>query len=235
MSGWSERQQEMEQWYRQLLTTSDAAIACFDHDYKPCATFLERLNGRVLDLGGGAGITRHFLTPGVDYIVLDPSLEWRTQNWMTLAHAYPCLAHDYCFVRGCGEHIPFQNRSFDAVVALWSLNHVEDPEAVIREVARVLRGTGSFVMVLEDMTPRWRDILTQGCVRVTRGKAILMLARKLWCTLRRQPWPLQTDHLRIAEDELRGWTRPWFRPVARRWAAGYFTIELERYSLGLSP
>lgn len=218
----------MEQWYRDLVANRRGAVRCFDNDYKPYAPLLKALTGRVLDLGGGAGVTRHFLRSDVDYMVLDPSLSWLTDDWTALADVYPCLESAPCFVRALGEDIPFRDRSFDAVLALWSLNHVAEPRAVVAEIARVVRVGGRVVVVLEDMAPRWRDVLVHLRRRETRAWATHMMALKTSCMIRRAPWPVQTDHLWIRERDLCSWGKAWFRVETRRWVNRYLTFVWER-------
>ncbi|MBS1707970.1 MAG: ubiquinone/menaquinone biosynthesis methyltransferase [Armatimonadetes bacterium] len=43
--------------------------------------------------------------------------------------------------------LPFASRSFDAVTVGWGLRNVPDPQAALREIARVLRPGGRFVSV----------------------------------------------------------------------------------------
>jgi len=43
-----------------------------------------------------------------------------------------------------GLHLPFPDSSVDACVSNWVLEHVENPEAHFREVARVLRPQGVY-------------------------------------------------------------------------------------------
>lgn len=43
------------------------------------------------------------------------------------------------------EAIPYQNESFDAVLCLWVLEHLQHPDEVLREIHRVLKPGGSFI------------------------------------------------------------------------------------------
>ncbi|MEA2329573.1 MAG: hypothetical protein QOE68_4532 [Thermoanaerobaculia bacterium] len=43
------------------------------------------------------------------------------------------------------ERLPIQGKSIDVVIALEVIEHMEDPEAFLREVARVLRDGGTFI------------------------------------------------------------------------------------------
>ena len=63
--------------------------------------------------------------------------------------------HGFPVIRGRGEQLPFAGQSFDLVVCLWVLEHVESPESVLREVHRVLRPGGHFVF----LTPNLRHPL----------------------------------------------------------------------------
>src|SRR2546423_11843354 len=50
-------------------------------------------------------------------------------------------------LQGGGELLPFADASFDMVVSVWVLEHLETPENVFAEVARVLRPGGHFVFL----------------------------------------------------------------------------------------
>jgi len=50
--------------------------------------------------------------------------------------------------RAIGERLPFQNDSFDAVISFNSLDHVIDPNSIIKEIYRVLRPNGDFLLWL---------------------------------------------------------------------------------------
>jgi SAM-dependent methyltransferase len=222
---WSERQISMAQWYRDLLGTPADAAACFEKDYSPYATLLGSLGGRVLDVGGGNGVVRHYLRDGVEYVLLEPELAWLDARWTDLVDRFPCLATPACFVRGIGEYMPFADVSFDAVLAFWSLNHAASPPAVIAEAARVLRPGGLLLLVLEDMPPRWRD-LGANLLRSRPLRQARLVGHKLRATLLGRPWPLQPDHVRLSEDQLLAWTSRLFQITQRHWANTYLMLAL---------
>jgi SAM-dependent methyltransferase len=57
-----------------------------------------------------------------------------------------------------GEHLPFADGSFDMVVSVWVLEHLEAPEKVFAEVARVLKAGGHFIF----LTPNALNPLVMG-------------------------------------------------------------------------
>lgn len=103
-------------------------------------------NSHVLDLGcGRGGVVELFwrevrLAAGLDPDV--PSLA---------AHRAPGMP----VIRGRGENLPFAAGSFDLVVCLWVLEHLDQPEVVFNEVRRVLAPGGHFVF----LTPNLRNPL----------------------------------------------------------------------------
>ena len=64
------------------------------------------------------------------------------------------------------RELPFAAESFDATVSLWVLEHVEDPDALFQEIARVLRPDGFFAFV----TPNRRSLLIR--LRRMMSKAV---------------------------------------------------------------
>jgi SAM-dependent methyltransferase len=50
-------------------------------------------------------------------------------------------------MQGGGEHLPFAGASFDMVVSVWVIEHLERPERVFAEVARVLKPGGHFIFL----------------------------------------------------------------------------------------
>src|SRR5690348_873691 len=103
---WSERQISMAQWYRELLETPGDAAVCFEKDYRPYAGLLGALTGRILDVGGGNGVVRHYLREDTEYVVLEPELAWLDGQWTDIVDRFPCLARPPCFGRGRGAYMP---------------------------------------------------------------------------------------------------------------------------------
>jgi ubiquinone/menaquinone biosynthesis C-methylase UbiE len=101
---------------------------------------------QVMDLGCGRGGVVELFWRDVRLAAgLDPDAPSLTE------HHTPGLP----VVRGRGEELPFAAQSFDLIVCLWVLEHVESPEAVLCEVQRVLRPGGHFVF----LTPNLRHPL----------------------------------------------------------------------------
>jgi ubiquinone/menaquinone biosynthesis C-methylase UbiE len=104
-----------------------------------------RPEAQVLDLGcGRGGVVELFWRDVKIAAGVDPDA--------------PSLAEHHAglpVIRGRGEQLPFADHSFDLIVCLWVLEHVESPEAVLREVRRVLRPGGHFVF----LTPNLRNPL----------------------------------------------------------------------------
>ena len=77
-------------------------------------------------------------------------------------------------VRQVGESLPFADASFDTVVTTLVLCMVRDPDAVVREVRRVLRPGGAFFFYEHVLSPRsrgrwWQNKLTPHGSALRRG------------------------------------------------------------------
>lgn len=214
MRDYQSRLTHMEEWYQaQLGQAGKETERQLLKDYGPHVQFLRSLPGKVIDIGGGAGLAARFLQKSTAYTVVDPSPIWQSPQWSTLSERFRGGAPKPQFVVACGEDLPFPDASFDAALALWSLNHVEDPRRCVGEAARVLRPGGIFYAVLEDVVPSWRALLNDAKHRVAArltGKpweagVQLPLAKALVAKVCNR-WPLQEDHVRISEADLLDWT-----------------------------
>jgi SAM-dependent methyltransferase len=104
---------------------------------------LAPVHGRVLDVGCGAGQVAKAVKrerPDLDVFACDVS-----RSALSAATASP---EGVDFRLATAERLPFADGEFDFVWIFDVLEHVEDPESVLREVARVLKPRGGFHIVL---------------------------------------------------------------------------------------
>lgn len=170
---------------------------------------------------------RHYLPYNSFYVTVEPSLEWLRREWSALDQRFPCQTI-LQFVRGLGECLPFATGRFDSVLSFWSLNHASRPQQVFREVGRVLRPGGRFLMVLEDMPPCWGDIVSAKFIKNNISLTTRMLIRKLYYIFGDDEWPLQSDHIRIREVDLLRWASNNFDMLRRYWMNQYLTFEFQK-------
>jgi SAM-dependent methyltransferase len=133
------------------------------------------IRGAVLDVGGGQGRLRHFLsTQEVPlYISIDPYLQVfeNIQRQPNLLKAYPSLTQPCNFLTARAEELPFVSNSFDWVHMRSVVDHFEDPYKAFKEAYRVLRPDGNLLIGLAIMeklshTPTPKGISLQTRVRL---------------------------------------------------------------------
>ena len=138
--------------------------------WRPSGDLLETIvrgyltgRSRVLDLGCGRGGVAELIWCDVRLAAgIDPDTVSLAQH----------RAVGMPVVRGVGERLPFVGDSFDLIVSVWVLEHLEDPLATFIEVRRVLRPGGHFIF----LTPNLRNPL----MLMNRiGRAFPALQRRL--------------------------------------------------------
>jgi len=136
--------------YRQLIEGDDGEEFLFQ-------AVAEVRPGRVLEVGCGAGELAARIADelGAEVVALDSS-----ERMVSLTRQRGVEA-----VIGDVQQLPFDDESFDCVVAGWLLYHVANREAAITECKRVLRPSGRFVAATladENLADLWRFLGSSG-------------------------------------------------------------------------
>ncbi len=99
--------------------------------------------GRVLVDGCGIGTYASRLAPHAGQVI---GLDIEVPRVQEAVERRPAGGREVHYLGGAGEHLPFQDDSFDLILSHEVLEHVQDDRAVIREIARTLRPGGRLVL-----------------------------------------------------------------------------------------
>lgn len=103
-----------------------------------------RSHERALDLGCGVGHTLRPIAPLVAFAVgADATLEMMQAGWRAGVVSAPNAA----FAQTDATALPFSDATFDLVTCRLAAHHFSNAPSAFREVARVLRAGGRFVLV----------------------------------------------------------------------------------------
>jgi ubiquinone/menaquinone biosynthesis C-methylase UbiE len=120
---------------------------------------LAAAKGRTIDLGAGTGANLGLYPEAVTELVLaepDPHMTSKLRPKLT------ALGSAASLVEAPAESLPFADASFDTAVFTLVLCTVPDPEAALREVARILRPGGQMLFIEhvradDPGLARWQD------------------------------------------------------------------------------
>jgi ubiquinone/menaquinone biosynthesis C-methylase UbiE len=143
---------------RMTAGTERAGLAEMRHE------LLANASGRVLELGAGTGHNLEHYTDSVAELVMtepDPHMARRLRERLSEAGT---SAGNPSVIEASAEDLPFDDASFDVVVATLVLCTVEDPVKAIAETRRVLVEGGRLLYVehVRSDSPRlagWQDRL----------------------------------------------------------------------------
>jgi SAM-dependent methyltransferase len=138
-----ERLEKRNETYRRLIS----GVSAEELQFEAVQEFAPK---RVLEAGCGAGAlaARMMAELGADVVAIDTS---ERMVDLTRSRGVEAQLADV-------RELPFEDASFDCVVAGWLLYHVSEPDRAIAECARVLRPGGRFVtanLADENMSDLW--------------------------------------------------------------------------------
>ncbi|WP_114963885.1 bifunctional 2-polyprenyl-6-hydroxyphenol methylase/3-demethylubiquinol 3-O-methyltransferase UbiG [Tritonibacter mobilis] len=122
-------------WVRTLKNLVPGRLKWFDRH-------IDWAGKNVLDLGCAGGFMAEALTKKRAYVSgIDPATEAIAAARSHAAQSGLEISYDV----GVGEDLPYADASFDAVVCVDVLEHVEDLTQVMAEIARVLKPDGTLL------------------------------------------------------------------------------------------
>ena len=113
----------------------------FRHEKKQFKIISKQLDGNILDIGCGHQNITKFINPESEYTGLDyytTSTEW-----------YGSTPDIY----GDALQLPVHTNTFDSILLLDVLEHLEDPDLCIQEIHRVLRPKGKLIIQVPFVYP----------------------------------------------------------------------------------
>jgi SAM-dependent methyltransferase len=112
---------------------------------------LRGARGEVLEIGAGTGLNLAHYPPGLDRLVLTEPEQHKASLLLKKAADLDVKAE---FVRASAEALPFEDDSFDTVVATLVFCTVAEPHQAIAELGRVLRPGGSWLFIEHQRSDR---------------------------------------------------------------------------------
>lgn len=111
-----------------------------------------------------------------DGLVLDCGAGFRGEDYRANVVNFEIVPYDTTDVLGVGEELPFRDASFDAVLSLNVLEHVQNPFRCATEITRVLRPGGRlycvvpFLAALHGYPHHYYNMTHQGLANLFHGQ-----------------------------------------------------------------
>jgi SAM-dependent methyltransferase len=220
--------------------------------------FVSVEGGSVLDIGAGSGgLAIAFAKSGASVYALEPDptrFSWAKARIQ--GHGV-----DVVLSLGVAENLNYPDARFDIVLLDSVIEHVENPEAVLAEVARVLRPGGvvyitwpnraSIINILHDphyqmfgvvLMPRWLGRLyVERVRRISRGYWVNRIPSRRWLTRQFAGLGVDLSFLdpegldKLANPERMSRRYPWIRRAARAANAMGVSAALRRVAIAQYP
>jgi 2-polyprenyl-3-methyl-5-hydroxy-6-metoxy-1,4-benzoquinol methylase len=100
--------------------------------------------GRILDVGCGSGQFTEILTGSLNSFESLTGIDVAEEYLSEARLKFP--GNQYEFKVASSLELPFENESYDMVAISKALHHVEDPQASLHEMKRVLKPDGYFLI-----------------------------------------------------------------------------------------
>lgn len=97
---------------------------------------------RILDIGCGIGYGVGILKDGQTELAVGIDKDYPSTRYGQETYGFEGLG----FAQAYAEHLPFAPDSFDVVVSLEAIEHLENPKAFLNEAHRVLTEDGVFII-----------------------------------------------------------------------------------------
>jgi len=139
---------------RRRFAATAALLAGFEEEHRAAMAarvrefVAPRGDERALDAGAGTGALAFALAPIVREVVAVELVPECIREGRARAAAFPNVV----FIAGDATRLAFPDASFDLAGCLRTLHHVDAPERVIAELARVTR-PGGHVLIVDQLAP----------------------------------------------------------------------------------
>jgi len=133
-------------WYERSIKENILQRFWHKKRFKEVAKLVEKTGGKILDIGSADGtFSRIILDRSKGEYVIGIDVLKASVDWANARHKDTGKME---FRLGDAHKLEFKANSFDSVFALEVLEHVDDPEAVLKGVKRVLKKGGYAVFLV---------------------------------------------------------------------------------------